>query len=375
MRVAFVSDPHVGNHRKCGGAIVGSMNERCRLVLNVLREAIKVCISKNVGHLVVNGDFFDAHDPSPQLIASVQVLLEWALSKGTQVVLLLGNHDMHSTSGMDNALAPLRRWAKVYDEPGVLSIPGALDIVMCPFRVGDAATWVPESLAGLALPKAKVPRVMSVHVGVRDPKTAAYLMGAADSVDVGDLRKWAKAAGISHVFAGNWHDKKVWEQADEPSIIQCGALCPTGWDNPGLTYGRMFIYDTTKVGPQVEEVTVPGPRFIEVTSVEEAARFADIATKKGLQMFVRLVEDAQTLALEGTPERPEGLAGWEVVSNSASSKAATADAAKAAKAESTLDEALSAYIQKMPLAPGVSADEVEAVSREIISMVRKELSL
>jgi len=329
-------------------------------------------VKKNVAHLLVNGDFFDVHDPSPQLISRVQDMLEWAIGHGTQVHLLLGNHDMHSTSAADNALAPLRKYAKVYDEPRMFVIPGAIEVMMVPFQVGPASRWVQESMDFLNNHNPKIPRIMCVHAGIRDPKTAAYLAGAADCVDVTELRQWCKATFVSHVFAGNWHDSKRWIDPGEPSVIQCGALCPTGWDNPGLSYGRMYIYDTTSLTGTVEEVVIPGPRFIQVSDVDEAERFAEIAKKKNLKMFVRLVEDANVLAESGVPDRPDGLAGWEVVANAAATKAATADAAKAAKSKETLDEALVAFINTMPLAEGVSPGEVLTLSKEILSLVRKE---
>ncbi len=369
MLIGFVSDPHIGNHRKCGGALNGSINVRAQLTIDTFKRAIEACVKKNVPNLIVNGDIFDVSNPPAQMLATLQVMLEWGLSKGTQCVLLMGNHDSNSNAPMDNALAPLRRWAKVYDEAGLFSIPGAVEVGCLPFRVGKPEVWVPEDIEKLFKGRAaKVPRLLSVHSGIRDNKTAAYLQGSG--IEVSQLQAAMQAHGITHTYAGDWHDKVSWVANGHPKVYQCGTLCPTGWSDQGFKQGRLFIHDTTKVASEVEEVLIPGPRFVTVTSVEEAEQMLAVAQKKNLLLFARM-KMTSAEAKNGLPEGPEGLAGWEVVVTEEDSKKAYIDAAASAKSAETMEESLLAYVNQMPLPAGVEAEDVAKAVREILTRARK----
>lgn len=44
-------------------------------------------------------------------------------------------------------------------------------------------------------------------------------------------------------LSGDWHSRKVWERGGV-TVAQVGALCPTGFDNPGLTgYGSVWTFE------------------------------------------------------------------------------------------------------------------------------------
>ena len=50
--------------------------------------------------------------------------------------------------------------------------------------------------------------------------------------------------------------------------MQCGAFVPTGWDNPGLDYGFVTLYDTDTGSVAIQ--SVPGPRFVFVNGVPKS---------------------------------------------------------------------------------------------------------
>jgi len=344
-RLAFITDVHLGNHKRLGGPTEASLNERCRDGLAVLENAVALATDKECEALVILGDLFDRADPLPQLVAAVMRILERFPG---QTVALVGNHEQVSTAPGDHALAPLdddESLARVIELPGTFLVNKTTALLAVPFQPGDARDWLPQALTYLAErtdPVAKR-RVLALHLGLSDDTTPAFLRGAHDSYDAQALADLCKEHGIGWVFAGNWHERKSWRVA-WPSgsklnhllrIEQVGALVPTGFDNPGLdAYGGMCILDTSRKDGEVERLTLPGPRFVKVAKDETPPK-----VPTGCRLYVDEVIDSKV------------------------SKAAAKAAAQAARSAVTLEQALAKFVEKMPLDDGVDRQAVLAAAK------------
>lgn len=360
MKIGFVADCHLGNHRRFGGPVESSLNRRCREGLAVFSRAVARASELKCDEFIVLGDLFDYQRPEPSLIAAVQRVMQ---TSSCHVTVLVGNHDQTSSSLHDNALAPLFPIVKVVETPWRSSVSW-VDLALVPFHPGGSAalTWLPDVLAELyKTDQAQgVPRVLGLHLGIADKNTAPWLRGAADSIEVGPLMELAQQYGIQAVFAGNWHDRRYWAGGPgSPTVFQLGALIPTGWDNPGLDgYGTLAIWEDGEV--EYEELT--GPRFVKMKPDD-----GGFDRESGHQVYV---------SATASPDDVSGFQSWleskrmdgsivdgEVTIDATEATIAARSAATAAKSADTLAEALAGFVGEMVLEEGIDREEVVALAR------------
>jgi hypothetical protein len=397
MRLFFCADCHAGNHRRFGGPLVDGVNERCKLVGEaLLRAATRVSYPEDRwsgSELFILGDLFDTSNPTPQVITVVQKALRSLRDQGkgdsSDVTILRGNHDQVSSGETDDALGPMWHYAQLIRKPHVKNYPhDPVELFLIPFQTGPAAEWLPGVVAQMAK-TAKVvarlgekpKRILMFHLGIADEKTPEWLRGAHDSIDINLLDAIMVEHHIDLAVAGNWHNHQVWlrgapaKSGQVRTIVQCGALVPTGFDNPGLDYGKLVSYDT-KTGVLGTD-DIPGPRFLKV-SHKDLSSFQEVDAAHRLGGTHRLSHE-YSLFLEvacppeleqQTREQAQHLVdtkvirNYDVVTDATHAQVAARSAATAARSAGTLDEALVAYVEKMPLEPGVKRESVLALSRK-----------
>ena len=351
MKIGFIADIHVGNHRRFGGPVVSGINTRCGLVLTSLQRAVQHA-KNTVGCdvLVVLGDLFDTSRPEAQIIAEVQKALE-----PIPTILLLGNHEQVSTSAGDHALGPLDPVATLVERPEVIEMGSDTELWVVPFQPGNARDWLPGVLKKLSEGgKLGALRILCLHLGISDNDTAPWLKGAFDSIAAGELGLLCEHYGIQFAFAGNWHDRRQW--VTMPSVItQVGALVPTGFDNPGVDgYGGLAILDTKTKNVVVE--TVAGPRFVKAKWRSGAPVFKENGQSQNwfVQLSAPLDDLEAARAYIANAVEKGALAGGEVVPDSVETTAAARSAATVARSAETLDEAVAGFIEAMVLPDDVS---------------------
>jgi len=275
--IAFCADVHVANHKRHSGPLESGINTRCRLVLGTLHRAVSATNEAGATAFVVCGDLFDTVRPEPQVITAATA--ELRMFRNT-VYVLRGNHDMASDAMGDHALGPLRS-----DDDKIIVVErpvcftgaslGGARLLLVPYLRGDSSKAIPAAIADMGLASAKH-TVLAFHAGVSDESTAEFLRGAPDSIPVGALMRMMDEHGITFAACGNWHVFKTW-QGQYHRVVQCGALCPTGYDNPGLEgYGGLVLYDTESNCWRREEI--PGPRFLTVKGDLAREQYLDAAT-------------------------------------------------------------------------------------------------
>lgn len=358
-RIAFCADCHLGNHRRFGGPVEASLNRRCREGLEVLRAAADRAVATRAFAFVVLGDLFDYQRPEPSLLAAVQHIfadLDDRLQGG--VILLVGNHDQTSSTTEDNALSPLFPHATVVEHPQAVNI-GGVELILIPFRPGHekAEDWLPTVLDQMP-PAGTKARVLGLHLGIADEQTAVWLRDSRDAIKASTLIKLGKEHGVSAVFAGNWHDRRIWKRS-EPTVFQLGALVPTGWDNPGLQgYGTLAFWDDGKI--DFEELT--GPRFLKLKAGQNPPKHAH-QFKTYVSITAAQDEVLETQSWLDSGKVTGTVVDGEVLIDTADSKVAARSAATAARSAETLDEAVSGFVEDMPLEDGVARFDVLALSR------------
>lgn len=368
-RLAAVADPHIGNHKLFGGETHGGLNWRCMMALKSLELAVDQAIIQECDAFVVLGDLFDSHRPSPPVIAAVQTIFsKFETGLGRHVFLIAGNHDKSSEDPGDNALAPLRPVATVIDsKPMMLDVSGSA-VLLGPYRAEPATLWIREYLEMLDGSATKT--LLATHVGLIDDHTPPWLRDAHDAVPASMFEK-------HHVMAGNWHAFNSFGV----SGCQCGALTPTGFDNPEgpssgfVRYGSMLVWE----GRWLPRYVIDGPRFyVEHYVTEAALRKTPLGKPTSKIRYLKLradvadVQEAQAVldALKGEECIADGI-----VEPYVSDKERIRNAAvNAVLSSTTLDEALVAFLKKMPIPDGVSSSHVCELAREYIKKGQKRVS-
>lgn len=363
--VRFVADVHIGNHKQFGGELKVGVNDRARRILSTLRDA-----RANCHHFVVLGDLFDTSSPSPQLVrATMDALAVNHLGghKG-KTCLLLGNHDMFSADEGDNALVPLHRVAYIHDSPEVHVLADNLTLLAVPFRPEPMSEWFAETVGSLAADATRSSQqpmipdaVLCFHGGVRDHNTPKYLWSAPDAIDVDVLFTVMQRAGIRLAVCGNWHNARTWKR-DNMTVVQVGALVPTGFDNAGWEYGGVLDFDTVK-GKLKHDFTPVAPRFLTLTTrgVQDAADRIRLHPG-GVYIKVKLAhgETQESVAdLLKEYDLTDHVLGLAFESFEADTAQQEMEAAEAARTADTLDGAVREYVEAMPLADGVDRASVQ----------------
>lgn len=382
FRLAAFADVHLGNHKRHGGPIVASLNERCRFACDVFRRAVRRAEDLQVDMLLVIGDLFDYSRPEAPLVSLVGTTFK---ESSTPTYLLVGNHDQVSTSPGDHALGPLAlSGAFIVEAPELLrtAAPGSLEVIAVPFRPGHAREWLPGAVrdtlaasgpgATSSAKKNDCVRLLAIHLGIKDAKTAPWLAASPDSIDLDILTAICEEHEIDIVLAGNWHDRRQWrlKTSCNTVVVQIGALVPTGWDNPGLEgYGGLAIVDS-EADELVRVEEISGPRFVKVQTKKEAQVAMVEARKKACELYLSFdappVEMPELLALvEASKSRGDIHAG-EVMPNREEALVQAKSAAFAAKSSKTLDAAVANFVKRMPLPEYVSRDAVLSRTRNFI---------
>lgn len=373
--ICAVADVHLGNHRRFGGPVEASLNQRCRFTLDVYRRASERAAELNASAFVVLGDLYDDDRPLPQLITEVQRITSRADADGVTTVFLVGNHDQTSADARDHALGPLAPAGVVVAEPRTLVVGKGTDAVelgLLPFHVGLSEQWIADAARAFEWRTTGQPRLLCIHAGVRDEKTPAYLQDSKDAIKAATLVELARELAVGVVLAGNWHQRRRWQSRGEQpvDVLQLGALVPTGWDNPGVDgYGTLAIYGADGV---VRHESLPGPRFVRVKCEADLKVQLAFAEKRSVQLYVQWEAAPDELAdasrrMAELVEQSKVAAGEVIAGEQQAAEKAWA-AAEAARSACSLEEALSAYVAEMDLPIDVDRDDVLDRSRKYLGL-------
>jgi len=385
VKIAFLADLHIANHRAHGGPVLSGINRRARICLDTLQRAVDRAVAKQCSALFILGDVFDTVKPEPQVVAEVQRILD---IDELAIVVVEGNHDQVSTDPGDHSLGPLEPLVTLVEKPLLWTEvhstgPGDQALVAAvPFEPGPAVEWLPKRVKELMAnrPDTKAPLLLATHVGISDHDTESFMKATHDQVPAHLLGELAAEHKIALVMSGNWHQHKVFNLAAPgfPKAVQVGTLCPTGWDNPGLRdHGTMPIWDVATGKLEVE--AIPGPRFLNLNGLENAPpEWHDALQLRGVpygttpvptepngwHLYLHVKTTAEKLASEQgwvADLKARGvLEGGEVLIDDAENRAQARTAATVARSAETLSTALHGYVKEMPLPEGVDRAEVLA---------------
>ena len=350
----------MGNHKQCAGKTVASINTRCRQVLDTVKAAIAL-VKEYGGILIVAGDFLDVVRPEAPVLAEVQKLLS-----EVDCFLLKGNHESVSAQKGDHSLAPLAPVCTIVEEPTIEIMAYKHDqkcaVFFVPFRPEAGVVYIERDVKALTEQwntmcseegiKTHLPKVLVIHAGISDASTNSIMSGTREQIGVRDLARICSENDILNVFAGNWHDRKTIVDSTTGVVVhQIGALCPTGWNNPGLDlYGTVSRY--TAPGHKPEDTIIPGPRFIQAASMEEALSLSSTYERPDL-VYVKIVTDIENYGKESAQLNAciesGTICGGSCLLDKKDMDTKAIQAADNAREALTTENALAEYVEEMPL--------------------------
>lgn len=376
IRVGFIADLHLANHRIAGGSWQGGLNDRGRLTVDTFGNALSIAEAKGCSSVVAAGDVFDTTRPEPQLIAATQRMINM---HDVDIDIIMGNHDQDSSEKGDHALGPLGELneCRVYERPDVKVLEDGAELIMMPFMAGPASEWFPREVDKLMTEwttryqhvHTRTPaRVLVTHLGIHDQNIrdgSIWAGKADDAISFEQLTEVCERHGITMALAGNWHGRTKFASAMF-TALQIGTLCPTGWDNPGMKgYGSLITIEFDKGAVTTVVVDeIPGPRFINVVSEKELADAIaqNPRSSRKNQLFIRWsAKPADVSAARASLEDWQAsgeIFSWDIRVDKEDGKLQAAAAAQAARSASTLQGVLGAYVAKMPLVNALDRDEV-----------------
>lgn len=313
----IVSDVHIGNHRRHGGPMKSGINQRCQQTLDVFGLAAERC--KDVRTLIIAGDLMDSSRPSPQELAAVaRAIYDHYDGLGLPTI-IVGNHEKVSDSPRDHSLGVFETDNVVHETPyldsyrrddtGILYVPHRAALTGIDALKNAIANVLLKGDESKPWPKHVL---MVCHTGIEDDATPPWLKGKGVHIDA--LRELCVESKIEAVVAGDWHEHRFWRFEGGLGIIQCGALVPTGWDNPStLTqlnpkhdpYGSLICWDP---GECLSRQVIPGPRFVKTKKVSDVAAIVHVAEEHGHQLYLEVISSVDDMKLTRDRVRE---AGWE----------------------------------------------------------------
>jgi hypothetical protein len=266
-------------------------------------------VNQKSASLIVAGDLVDSAGPvSPQFAHA----LRETLGRSRCTTLMLGNHDM--TADGDHSLDVYTQHDDWTDVQVCADINVDKRVCLVPFHRDIRDARVRD-----------VPLVIA-HFGVYDDRFPAWCKKAKGAWHVDALFAFMQERNIKAICLGDWHQRRVWQKrrdttvyhtnrvdclnalstAEGSVVFQGGALCPTGFDNPGLHgYGTLAFWDTDEQRLSWQEM--PGPRFCVARSEEEERAIVEEARRLGHNLFLRRYYEGER------PTIPPGLEAYEAL--------------------------------------------------------------
>ena len=357
MKIALVADVHIGNHKKFFGTDKASINTRCQITLDTLDYALDAALRAKCCAFYVLGDLFDTSKPEPQILKATQEIFA-KYKEQMNIYLLIGNHDMRSQLVGDHALGPLSPCIKGVIETPTSHIYESVELISVPFKTGSATDWLTAGIASLYRSNPSETRILLTHTGIVIGRTPFWLKKSKNAIVYDTFTEVLNKYKISFMFAGDWHFRM-----QEDKAMQVGALCPTGFDNPGLyDNGTLVILNTNPVGFDIQDV--PGPRFVVVKSLNVREEILQELVETGYSVFLKLavptaVHDEARTVVDSLIKR-KLIVNGEVDT----SKEIEVEEARLARTDlravNTIPEQISAYVSMMHVNPMVKKENVIA---------------
>lgn len=241
------SDQHCHSWSQFAHVDTDGVNSRLRIILNELTRSYKALGAAGGDTAFLAGDLFHVRgEIKPSVYNPTVETFTFIHDLGVEDMMtyaIPGNHDLEGkeASSLGNAMQ------------GLGNIDG-FNVCVEPKRFGDV--WVFPWHQDLD----KLRAALKKHA---NPKYDAIIHAPVNGVIKGIPDHGLEAAelaafGYRRVFAGHFHDHKVFEDG---KVVSIGATTHQTWSDPGTTAGFLLVYED-----RIEHHTSEAPSFVELNA-------------------------------------------------------------------------------------------------------------
>jgi DNA repair exonuclease SbcCD nuclease subunit len=253
---ALVADVHAHAWSTFATVESDGVNSRLRALLTEIhRAAVNVKLAGG-NRLVVAGDLFHVRGSiAPSVLNPVMDMFKSLIESGIEVIIIPGNHDLEGKNSdrLNSAITALEGLGcKVVHETTVLE-----DMVLVPWidKVDDLKVELKRVVDGLFDTAFGGDTDVRHHYDlIIHAPIDGVIMGIPDH---GLDPKWLADLGCKRVFAGHYHNHKVFYE----KVYSIGALAHNTWSDVGSRAGFCIVHPDS-----VEHVPSVLPKFVDVAA-------------------------------------------------------------------------------------------------------------
>lgn len=116
MKIAIISDPHIGDYSYGKTDIETGLNTRLLDFLHNLDQTVNYAIENEIDIYIIVGDIYRVKHPSSKIRKQFVPRIKKLLENNIRVILLTGNHDMTTSADGAHALSEMQELCSLIDE-------------------------------------------------------------------------------------------------------------------------------------------------------------------------------------------------------------------------------------------------------------------
>lgn len=280
MSYFLFSDPHFHNWSQFSETDEKGINTRLQDILGAFRKIVASANKNGVERLYCAGDIFHVRGKvAPSVMNPVLEAFREAIESGVEIRVIPGNHDLENkeSDGLGNATRALKGIGVVVCD----EITWFRDdkVVMFPWFSSPTAlleamrTWYNDRLEDGADP--------AMYDAIIHAPVNGVIWGIPDhGLDPETLA----GVGFHRVFAGHYHDHRVFEDG---KVVSIGALTHQTWSDVGTKAGCTYVG-----ADKIKHLSPKAPRFVDLTDAKSEGEIRDEAAGNFVKVKVELVESA-----------------------------------------------------------------------------------
>jgi exonuclease SbcD len=337
LRLAHIADTHIGMENYGRINPDTGLNQRLHDFLNSLDQALDAAIADHVDLVVFAGDIYKTRDPTPTHQREFARRIQRLTSRGIQVILVAGNHDVPMSVGRATSVDIFR----ALEVPGVLvarnigthrleTPAGPVQVVTFPWAVRSMVLAQPEyknctiaeaNQAMIDLTRSRlrteaealdpdVPAIIVGHVHMFGARIGAERLLTMGSDPMYDLQTF-DLPGIDYVALGHIHKHQVLHYAS-PQVVYAGSIDRVDFGEQDEPKGWVYVEIPEKGRAEFAFRQVSARSFVTI----EAKVESDNATQDVVRAIARRAAELENavvrVRIDISPERMAELRDDEI---------------------------------------------------------------
>jgi DNA repair protein SbcD/Mre11 len=328
LRIAHIADTHIGMENYGRINPETGLNQRLHDFLNSLDQAIDGAITSNVDLVVFAGDIYKTRDPTPTHQREFAKRIQKLTSRGIQVMLVAGNHDVPLSAGRATSVDIFR----ALDVPGVTvarnitahrieTKAGPVQVLAFPWAVRSLVLAQPEyknctiaelnqAMIDLTRDRLKaeaepldsqLPTVIVGHAHLFGARIGAERLLTMGNDPMYDLQTF-DLPGVDYVALGHIHKHQVLHYAS-PRVVYAGSIDRVDFGEQDEPKGWVYVEIAEKGHAEFDFRPVKARPFLTIEAKVESDNATEDVVRAIARQASALDEAVVRVRIDIPPER------------------------------------------------------------------------